>query len=34
LSAAFRRAEAIYPRMGKVHEAIERLAPDVDGRDL
>jgi tetratricopeptide (TPR) repeat protein len=32
--AAFRRVEAIYPRMGKVHEAIERLAPDVDGRDL
>lgn len=31
---AFRRAIAIYPRMPKVKEAIERLEPDVDGRDL
>ena len=32
--SAFRRATALYPRMPKVAEAIERLAPDVDGRDL
>ncbi|MEH3148198.1 MAG: tetratricopeptide repeat protein [Methylobacterium frigidaeris] len=32
--AAFRRAEALYPRMGKLRDAIERLAPDIDGRDL
>ncbi|MEE7478367.1 tetratricopeptide repeat protein [Methylobacterium hispanicum] len=31
---AFRRAAALYPRMAKVNEAIDRLAPDVDGRDL
>jgi len=31
---AYRRAVALYPRMPKVQEAIERLAPDVDGRDL
>ncbi|GJD98820.1 hypothetical protein [Methylobacterium isbiliense] len=32
--AAFRKAQDLYPRMGKLREAIERLAPDVDGRDL
>lgn len=31
---AFRRAAAIYPRMEKLQSAIDRLAPDVDGRDL
>lgn len=31
---AFRRAEAIYPRWDVLKKAIERLAPDVDGRDL
>lgn len=31
---AFRRAIAIYPRMPKVQDAIDKLAPDVDGRDL
>lgn len=31
---AFRRAAAIYPRMDKLQSAIDRLAPDVDGRDL
>ncbi len=31
---AFRRAIALYPLMPKVKEAIDRLAPDVDGRDL
>jgi tetratricopeptide (TPR) repeat protein len=32
--AAFRRALAIYPKMDKVQEAVDRLAPEVDGRDL
>lgn len=32
--SAFRRAAALYPRMAKVKDAIDRLAPDVDGRDL
>nr|WP_244612418.1 tetratricopeptide repeat protein [Methylobacterium haplocladii] len=31
---AFRRAEAIYPQWDVLKKAIERLAPDVDGRDL
>lgn len=31
---AFRRAAAINPRMEKLQDAIDRLAPDVDGRDL
>ncbi|MCJ2033565.1 tetratricopeptide repeat protein [Methylobacterium sp. J-068] len=31
---AFRRAAAIYPRMDHLQSAIDRLAPDVDGRDL
>ncbi len=31
---AFRRAEAIYPQWDVLQKAIERLAPDVDGRDL
>jgi tetratricopeptide (TPR) repeat protein len=31
---AFRRAEAIYPKWDDLKKAIERLAPDVDGRDL
>ncbi|GLS46290.1 tetratricopeptide repeat protein [Methylobacterium brachythecii] len=31
---AFRRAEAIYPQWDELKKAIERLAPDVDGRDL
>lgn len=31
---AFRRAAAIYPSMEKLQDAIDRLAPDVDGRDL
>jgi tetratricopeptide (TPR) repeat protein len=31
---AFRRAAALYPRMDKLQGAIDRLAPDVDGRDL
>ncbi|MGU3540968.1 tetratricopeptide repeat protein [Methylobacterium sp. A54F] len=31
---AFRRAAALYPRMEKVKELIERLRPDVDGREL
>jgi tetratricopeptide (TPR) repeat protein len=32
--AAFRRALAIYPTMDSVKEAVDRLAPTVDGRDL
>lgn len=32
--AAFRRAKALYPQMDKIGEAIDRLAPEVDGRDL
>ncbi|MEA1832745.1 tetratricopeptide repeat protein [Methylobacterium durans] len=32
--SAFRRAAALYPRMDKVQSSIERLAPEVDGRDL
>jgi tetratricopeptide (TPR) repeat protein len=32
--AAFRRALAVYPKMDKLQEAIDRLAPEVDGRDL
>ena len=31
---AFRRAAAMYPRMDRLQQAIDRLAPDVDGRDL
>ncbi|MBP1182794.1 tetratricopeptide repeat protein [Methylobacterium sp. PvR107] len=32
--AAFRRARSLYPQMDKIGEAIDRLAPEVDGRDL
>ena len=32
--AAYRRALAIYPTMESVKEAVDRLAPSVDGRDL
>lgn len=32
--AAFRRARTLYPQMEKVKEAIDRLTPEVDGRDL
>ncbi|GJD37032.1 tetratricopeptide repeat protein [Methylobacterium aerolatum] len=32
--AAYRRALAIYPTMDSVKEAVDRLAPSVDGRDL
>ena len=31
---AFRKALAIHPFVGDVKEMVERLAPDVDGRDL
>ena len=31
---AFRRAEALYPRWDMLRKAIDRLKPDVDGRDL
>ncbi|WP_342149538.1 hypothetical protein [Methylorubrum sp. SB2] len=31
---AFRRAEALYPRWAILKKAIDRLRPDVDGRDL
>ncbi|WP_232629083.1 hypothetical protein [Methylobacterium sp. Leaf118] len=31
---AFRRAEALYPRWDVLKKAIDRLKPDVDGRDL
>ena len=31
---AYRRAIAIYPRMPKLKDAMERLSPEVDGRDL
>lgn len=31
---AFRRAQALYPKWEEVGKAIERLAPEVDGRDL
>ena len=31
---AYRRAIAIYPRMPKLKDAMERLAPEVNGRDL
>lgn len=30
----FRRAAALYPRMPKLQQAIDRLMPDVDGREL
>ena len=32
--AAFRRAQGLYPQMERIQEAIDRLAPEVDGRDL
>lgn len=32
--AAFRRAHGLYPQMERIQEAIDRLAPEVDGRDL
>ncbi len=32
--AAFRRARSLYPQMDKIGEAIDHLAPEVDGRDL
>ncbi|MGU3667377.1 tetratricopeptide repeat protein [Methylobacterium sp. A49B] len=32
--AAFRRARTLYPKMEKIGEAIDRLTPEVDGRDL
>lgn len=32
--SAYRRAIALYPRMPKLKDAMERLAPEVDGRDL
>ncbi|MCJ2018796.1 MULTISPECIES: tetratricopeptide repeat protein [unclassified Methylobacterium] len=32
--SAFRRAKMLYPQMDKIGEAIDRLAPEVDGRDL
>jgi tetratricopeptide (TPR) repeat protein len=32
--AAYRRALAIYPTMDSIKEAVDRLAPSVDGRDL
>nr|WP_155912142.1 tetratricopeptide repeat protein [Methylobacterium sp. 77] len=31
---AFRRAAAIYPRMEKLQSAIDKLKPDIEGRDL
>ncbi|PXW67013.1 tetratricopeptide repeat protein [Methylobacterium sp. B4] len=31
---AFRRAEALYPQWDVLQKAIERLTPEVDGRDL
>jgi Tfp pilus assembly protein PilF len=31
---AFRKALAIHPFVGDVRKMIDRLAPDVDGRDL
>lgn len=31
---AFRRAAAIYPRMDRLQQAIDRLRPEIDGRDL
>jgi cytochrome c-type biogenesis protein CcmH/NrfG len=31
---AYRKALAIHPRMAKLREAIERLAPEIDGRDI
>ncbi|HEV7439887.1 MAG TPA: hypothetical protein VGN94_09745 [Methylobacterium sp.] len=30
----FRHASALYPRMEKLQDAIDRLTPEVDGRDL
>ncbi|WP_375462643.1 tetratricopeptide repeat protein [uncultured Methylobacterium sp.] len=32
--SAYRRALALYPRMPKLRDALERLAPEVDGREL
>ncbi|WP_449411895.1 tetratricopeptide repeat protein [Methylobacterium komagatae] len=32
--AAYRRALTLYPTMDKLREAVDRLAPEVDGRDL
>ena len=31
---AFRRAESLYPRWDVLKKAIDRLRPEVDGRDL
>ena len=31
---AFRKAHAIHPHLGKLKEGIDRLAPEIDGRDL
>jgi cytochrome c-type biogenesis protein CcmH/NrfG len=31
---AFRRAEALYPQWDVLKKAIERLTPEVQGRDL
>ena len=31
---AFRKAHAIHPHLGKLKEVIDRLAPEIDGRDL
>ncbi len=32
--AAFRRAKGLYPKMERIQEAVDRLAPEIDGRDL
>lgn len=31
---AYRKAHAIHPHLGKLKEVIDRLAPEIDGRDL
>ena len=31
---AYRKAYALHPHLGKLKEVIDRLAPEVDGRDL
>jgi hypothetical protein len=31
---AYRKALAIYPKLEQVREMLERLAPEVDGRDI
>jgi cytochrome c-type biogenesis protein CcmH/NrfG len=31
---AYRKALALHPHLGKLKEVVDRLAPEIDGRDL